>query len=84
MRLTLSLAAALFLTPALAAAAVWLLGLHGEQAKVVMLLSSMPVAIYTCIIATVFDLDIDLANAMFLITTGVFLVAVLPILVFVM
>jgi len=68
-------------TPLLALAAVKLLGLDGEAAWVVLVLSTMPTAIYACLTATLFDNDVDLANSAFLVTTAVFIVVVLPILV---
>jgi len=67
-------------TPALALAAIWLCGLTGLTAQVVLMLSFMPTAIYACIIATLFELDVDLANAMFFVTTAVFVMVVLPLL----
>jgi len=69
-------------TPALALLAIWVCGLTGLTAQVVLMLSFMPTAIYACIIATLFELDVDLANAAFFVTTAVFVVVVLPVLAF--
>jgi len=56
-------------------------GLHnvgdGLPFKVVLILSSMPVAFNALVAASIFDLDLDLANSLWLITT-VLLVAILP------
>lgn len=70
-------------TPALAVAAVFLCGLEPPSSSVVLILSTMPVGIYAFLIATLFDLDVDMANAMFVFTTAVFVAVVLPVLVFV-
>ena len=68
-------------TPVLAWLGIQLFGLEGETASVVMILSTMPTAIYACIIATIYDLEIDMTNAFFIFTTLAFLVFVLPVLV---
>jgi predicted permease len=61
----------------------WLLGYRhiadGLVLKVVLVLSSMPVAFMALIPPTLYDLDVDLANSCWLITTGL-LIIVLPVL----
>ena len=54
----------------------------GLLLKVVMILSSMPVAFMALIPPSLYDLDIDLANSCWLFTTTM-LVIVLPVLYFV-
>ncbi|THB76180.1 MAG: hypothetical protein D6B25_10225 [Desulfobulbaceae bacterium] len=62
-----------------------LVGLHhigdGTPFKVVMILSSMPVAFNALVAASLYELDLDLANSLWL-TTTLSLVVVLPILYF--
>jgi len=67
--------------PCLAVSCSFLLGFHeidnGLPLKVVLIASSMPVAFTALVAASIYDLDLDLANACWLITTGS-LVIVLP------
>jgi hypothetical protein len=69
------------LLPLLAGIAAWLLGLHeiqdGLPFKIVLIGASMPVAFNALVAASVYDLDLDLANSCWLITTCGLLV-VLP------
>lgn len=71
--------------PILACSMAYLAGLHliddGLAFKVVLILSAMPVAINALVAASIYDLDLDLANSCWLITTGA-LVIVLPVLYF--
>lgn len=71
------------LLPVLATSMAYFLGFGeidgGLPLKVVMILSSMPVAFTAMIPPTIFDLDIDLANANWLVTTSL-LVLVVPLL----
>ena len=73
------------IVPAAAVAAAYLAGLNaidgGLPLKVVLIASSMPVAFTALVAASIYDLDLDLANACWLITTGA-LIAVLPCLSF--
>jgi predicted permease len=59
--------------PLLAGLAAWLLGLHdiqdGLPLKIVLIGASMPVAFNALVAASVYDLDLDLANSCWLITT---------------
>ncbi len=67
--------------PLVACSLAYLVNLHlvagGLPFKVVLVLSSMPVAFNALVAASIFDLDLDLANSVWLITTAL-LVAVLP------
>ncbi len=81
-----SVAAIKFLgIPLIASALAYLVNLHlvadGLPFKVVLVLSSMPVAFNALVAASIFDLDLDLANSVWLITTGL-LVIILPLLYF--
>lgn len=71
--------------PLIACSLAYLLGLHlvgdGLPFKVVLILSSMPVAFNALVAASIYDLDLDLANSCWLVTTGA-LVFILPILYF--
>ncbi len=66
--------------PLIGAAAAWSLGLHqienGLPFKVVLLCSSMPIAFNGLIIASVYDLDLDLANTCWLLSTAALLFVV--------
>jgi len=67
--------------PLIACSLAYLANLHlvagGLPFKVVLVLSSMPVAFNALVAASIFDLDLDLANSVWLVTTGL-LIAVLP------
>ena len=77
-----ALAATKFLwTPLLGLGLCYAFGLQGLERKVVFILSTMPCAIFSTVMAELFKLDTDLANSAFLTTTGFFLAAVLPVLV---
>ena len=69
------------LMPLFAGTFAWLLGFHdidnGLPFKVVLLASSMPVAFNAIVAASLYDLDLDLANTCWLLTTGALLL-VLP------
>ena len=69
--------------PACTCTVAYLSGLHhisdGLVFKVVLILSSMPVAFNALIAASIYDLDLDLANSCWLFTTGS-LIITLPIL----
>ena len=71
--------------PIIACTMAYLLGMHligdGLAFKVVLVLSSMPVAFNALVAASIYDLDLDLANSCWLVTTGA-LVIVLPLLYF--
>lgn len=70
------------LVPMLATAMAYLIGFgtvdNGLPLKVVLILSSMPVAFNALIPPSIYDLDLDLANSCWLVTTAL-LVVVLPI-----
>lgn len=70
-----------FCIPLFACSLAFLLGLHtvdgGLPFKVVIILSSMPVAFNALVAASIFDLDLDLANSLWLVST-ILLVIVLP------
>ena len=74
------------MVPLMASSIAWGLGLGstdgGLPLKVVMILSSMPVAFNALIPPSIYDLDLDLANSCLLITMAL-LVIVLPVLLFV-
>ncbi len=69
------------IVPATVTTLAWLLGFGridgGLPLKVVLILSSMPVAFTAMVPPTLYDLDVDLANANWLVTTGL-LVLVVP------
>ncbi|MDJ0622858.1 MAG: hypothetical protein QNJ17_07820 [Desulfocapsaceae bacterium] len=67
--------------PVIACSLALLLNLHevagGLPFQVVLILSSMPVAFNALVAASIFDLDLELANSLWLVTTGL-LIIVLP------
>lgn len=67
--------------PGIAVATAFALGFgdinDGLPLKVVAIVSSMPVAFTALVAASIYDLDLDLANSCWLITTGS-LVVILP------
>lgn len=67
--------------PVIACSLAYLVNLHevaqGLPFKVVLILSSMPVAFNALVAASIFDLDLDLANSLWLVTTCLLLI-VLP------
>lgn len=67
--------------PIIACSIAYYLGLQnisgGLPFKVVIILSSMPVAFNALVAASIFDLDLDLANSLWLVSTGL-LVIILP------
>ena len=71
--------------PLIACTLAYLFGLHqinnGLPFKVVMILSSMPVAFNALLAASIYDLDLDLANSCWLVSTGC-LIFILPALYF--
>jgi len=71
------------IVPFCATAAAWFIGYgridNGLPLKVVMILSSMPVAFNALIPPSIYDLDLDLANACWFFTTSA-LIVVLPVL----
>ena len=73
------------LLPVFAGGAAYLLGLHqiqdGLPLKIALIGASMPVAFMALVAASLYDLDLDLANSCWLMTTGA-LVVVLPTLYF--
>jgi predicted permease len=73
------------LVPIVACTLAYLVNLHeiagGIPFKVVAILSSMPVAFNALVAASIFDLDLELANSLWLVTTGL-LVLVIPCLYF--
>ncbi|MHC4337671.1 MAG: AEC family transporter, partial [Planctomycetota bacterium] len=76
------------LTPAVALLLILLLGLAGHNLtglvqKVIIVLSFMPSAVIMVTISNVFDLDGALASALWVITTAIFAVIVVPVLFFV-
>jgi predicted permease len=72
--------------PIIACSLAYLLRLHevagGLPFQVVAILSSMPVAFNALVAASIFDLDLELANSLWLVSTGL-LVVVLPWLFFI-
>lgn len=89
LRLHVSLAAIKFLvSPALALGGIALaggLGLNvaGLQRDVLIIQSTTPMALFVTVVANVYRLNVRLATAMFVVNTIVFLVFVLPVVVFV-
>ena len=67
--------------PLIACSMAYLFGMHlmddGLAFKVVLVLSSMPVAVNALVVASIYDLDLDLANSCWIVTTGA-LVVILP------
>ncbi len=70
-------------SPLLALGLMALFGIVGCGRQVVLILSVCPVAVYAVVISNLFDLDLDLANSLWVVTTVVFLLVVAPVLVFV-
>lgn len=75
------------LTPAVALLLIWLLTLTGNNLpdmvrKVIIVLSATPSAVLMVTMSNVFDLDGPLASALWLVTTAVFAVVVVPVLFF--
>ena len=70
-------------SPLVACGLMGLFGIGGMSRQVIFILSVCPVAVYVLVIANVFDLDLDLANSLWVVTTVVFLLVVAPVLVFV-
>jgi predicted permease len=66
------------LCPVLMLAAVLALGITGDSLKVCLMLSVMPTALYSVLIANLFRLNTDLANTTFLLTTIFCLAVVVP------
>jgi predicted permease len=66
------------LSPVLMLAAVLALGMTGEPLKVCLMLSFMPTALYSVLIANLFRLNTDLANTTFLFTTVFCLAVIVP------
>jgi predicted permease len=75
------------LVPAFACSLAYLLNLHlvadGLPFKVVLVLSSMPVAFNALVATSIYDLDLDMANSCWLISTGA-LVVIMPCLYFIL
>ena len=75
------------LVPALASSLAYLLGFgdidHGLPLKVVIILSSMPVAFNALIPPSIYDLDLDLANSCWFFTTAL-LIITLPLLLIIL
>lgn len=63
-----------FIVPGVTCSVAYLLGLHqladGLPFKVVLILSSMPVAFNALVATSIYDLDLDLANSCWLVSTG--------------
>jgi predicted permease len=67
--------------PLIAVALCALLGLHGPAAGVLLIAAIMPAGVMAIQYSTIEDLDVDLANAGFLLSTAVFMILVLPVLI---
>jgi predicted permease len=76
-----------FFVPLLASSLAYVLGFgkldHGLPLKVVIILSSMPVAFIALIPPSIYDLDLDLANSCWFFTTAL-LIIILPLLLIVL
>ena len=59
----------------------WIFGLTGLPAGVLLIASCMPVGVNVVGFSTIYDLDVDLANAGYLWTTAIFMTVVLPLLI---
>ena len=78
-KLALGTSALKFLvSPALMLGAALLLGLSGMPLYVCVLLAAMPTALYSVLMANIFGLNKDLANATFILTHVAALVVILP------
>ena len=75
-----SMLAKFILSPLIGLGLLYLLGITGLSAKVVMVLVSCPVAVYSLMIANIFDLEKDLANCMFVVSTVIFFLGIVPVL----
>ena len=69
-------------TPLVAFLIIKLFGFGGLDRKVIFLLSFMPPAVWSIYLSSFFDLDVDLANSLFVAMTIAFFVLVLPFLAF--
>ena len=58
----------------------YLFGLGDLSRKVVFILATMPAAINSIVIVNVFNLDRDLTNSLFLVTTALFVILLFPLL----
>jgi len=77
------------LIPALAVLIIWLLMLTGQNLteqirKVIIVLSATPTAVLVVTMSNVFDLDGPLASTLWVITMGIFVAIVVPILFFIL
>ncbi len=70
-------------SPLVACGLMSLFGVGGMSRQVVFILSVCPVAVYALVITNIFELDLDLANSLWVVTTVLFLLVVAPVLVFV-
>jgi len=73
------------LTPILALSIIWLLSLTGQNLdplvrNVIIVLSLAPSAVLMVTISNVFDLDSRLASALWIVTTAVFIIIIIPVL----
>ncbi|MCE5229231.1 hypothetical protein LLG95_06500, partial [bacterium] len=59
----------------------WVFGVHGMLAATLFIASCMPAGVYGPAIATINDLDIDLANAGYMWSTGIFMLVGLPLMI---
>lgn len=67
--------------PAIILVLCWLLGIDGLPAGALFIASCMPAGVNVVSFSTIYDLDVDLANAAYLLSTFFFMLIVLPILI---
>lgn len=71
-------------TPAIGMALCAALGVQGLPRQVILLESFMPTAVFSTVVATLFNLDVDLTNSAFLVSTLAFLALILPVLLWIL
>jgi hypothetical protein len=68
------------LTPVVGLAMAHLVGFDALTTSVVLVMSLCPVAVFSVVISHIFDLDVDLANSLFLVTSILFFIVIVPLL----
>jgi predicted permease len=67
-----------FMIPILIVLLCYLTGLHGEPAAALFIVSCMPTGVMVPALSIIYNLDIDLANAGYLWTTLIYMIFILP------
>ncbi|MCL5271294.1 MAG: AEC family transporter [bacterium] len=69
------------LSPLVAMALCLALGLTGLPAGAIFIISCMPTGIFSVLLSTIYDLDVDLANAGYIWSTLVYMILILPLMI---